>query len=289
MAESPAHQIGEYIGSIFETMIVAYLSKFIDKNQFYIDYYHPRKARNYLKDVIRYDIEGNKHKLDIVIEKNGTDSVYGQHRAFIEMAWRRYTKHSKNKVQEISGAILPIAKKYAADMPFCGAVLSGNFSDTSIKQLRSEGFYVLFFPYNDICSLFKNIGISIETEEDTDIHLLNKIAESLRQISLDNKKKLQALFESSFHEKLEKYKNKLMEHLNRRVVEVIVTPLHGCVTSLHDIEQAIDFIVSYNERQSNIQILRYEVTIRYDLAKGVEYTKKCRDKEEAIQFLNLYK
>ena len=44
---------------------------------------------------------GNVHDLDYVFEQGGTEATIGQPKAFIEIAWRRYTKHSRNKAQEI--------------------------------------------------------------------------------------------------------------------------------------------------------------------------------------------
>ena len=46
---------------------------------------------------------------DYVLERGGTDTVRGLPAAFIETAWRRYTKHSRNKAQEIQGAVLALA------------------------------------------------------------------------------------------------------------------------------------------------------------------------------------
>ena len=98
MATSPSHQLGEWIGDFFERSIINYLQPIIIKKGFYLDYRHPRAAREYKKEVIGIDKEGNKHKLDIVIEKNGSENTFGIPKAYIEMAWRRYVKHSKNKV-----------------------------------------------------------------------------------------------------------------------------------------------------------------------------------------------
>ena len=69
MATSPSHQVGEWIGDFFENSIINYLKPIIMKKDFILNYRHPRAARNYRKEVIGIDKEGNKHKLDIVIEK----------------------------------------------------------------------------------------------------------------------------------------------------------------------------------------------------------------------------
>lgn len=118
MAASPSHQLEEAIGEFFELAIVQYLHPVVSEKGYYLDYRHPRPARGNRREVIGLDHNGNRHKLDIVVEKGGSETKLGAPKAFIEMAWRRYVKHSKNKVQEIAGAILPLVETHAREMPF---------------------------------------------------------------------------------------------------------------------------------------------------------------------------
>lgn len=107
------------------------------------------------------------------------------------MAWRRYVKHSKNKAQEIAGAILPLVETYAKDMPFYAAVLAGEFTDNALTQLKSQGFYVLYFNYTEICSLFETVGLCIRLEERTSDAALQEIVDSF--YALDDGKKAACL------------------------------------------------------------------------------------------------
>lgn len=100
------------------------------------------------------DSHGNTHDLDYVLEQNGTPDRVGTPVAFIEVAWRRYTKHSRNRDQEIQGATLPLAEKFQRSSPFLRAVLAGEFTEGSLNQLRSLGFHVLYFPYETLVSAF---------------------------------------------------------------------------------------------------------------------------------------
>lgn len=113
MAKSPAHRFGQIIGNLLEDTLIRYCQPIAKENDMYLDYRHPRIARNNQDEVRWTDINGNTHKLDIVIESEGTEECIGKPRAFIEMAWRRYTKHSKNKAQEISAAIKPLVRCYS--------------------------------------------------------------------------------------------------------------------------------------------------------------------------------
>ena len=71
MAVSPSHQLGELIGSFFESAIIAYLQPIVQLKGYYLDYRHPRPARGYKREVLGVDSNGNTHKLDIVVEDGG--------------------------------------------------------------------------------------------------------------------------------------------------------------------------------------------------------------------------
>lgn len=155
MAESLAHRWGQIIGDLFEHFVRDMLKAVAEKHGLYLDYKKPRRARAGLggKDLSKVtwqDGYGNRHDLDYVLECGGTEDALGVPVAFIESAWRRYTKHSKNKVQKIEAAVLPIALTFSRHQPFCGAVLAGEFTRNALAQLQSNGFAVLHVPYASI-------------------------------------------------------------------------------------------------------------------------------------------
>ena len=119
MAQSPSHKFGQIIGQILENTMIKYLQEFAKKHDLYLDTTGERKARKG-KKVSWTDSFGNKHDLDFVLERGGSEIVIGTPVAFIESAWRRYTKHSRNKAQEIQGAILPLATKHSFSAHFWG-------------------------------------------------------------------------------------------------------------------------------------------------------------------------
>ncbi|MDL1968599.1 MAG: DNA methylase [Deltaproteobacteria bacterium] len=167
MAESPSHKFGQIIGNLLESVIEPFLSEFAKEKHLYLDYQkNPRKARKG-KKVTWEDPYGNVHDLDYVLEMDGTDRITGTPVAFIEVAWRRYTKHSRNKAQEIQGAILPLAEKFQWSNPFLAAVLSGVFTEGSLEQLRSLGFHILYFPYDTLVAAFAEEAIDVAFDETT--------------------------------------------------------------------------------------------------------------------------
>jgi hypothetical protein len=166
MAESLAHKFEQLIGVFFEIAIEPYLQEFADKHNLYLDKKGKRIARKGNK-LSWFDISGNKHDLDFVLERGGTNNKIGTPVAFIEMAWRRYTKHSRNKAQEIQGAILPLVEKYRNASPFAGVILGGMFTQPSLTQLKSHGFTVLYFDYSTVVNAFAKHGIDVRSDEST--------------------------------------------------------------------------------------------------------------------------
>ena len=175
MAKSPSHKFGQLIGNLLEELIEPFLKDFARRSGLFLDYQKNSRPARKGKKVTWQDPYGNLHDLDYVLERNGTAYTLGTPLAFIEVAWRRYTKHSRNKAQEIQGAILPLAEKYQWSNPFLGAVLAGVFTEASLEQLRSLGFHVLYFPYDTIVAAFASSNIDVAFDENTpDKTFLNK-------------------------------------------------------------------------------------------------------------------
>jgi hypothetical protein len=137
-----------------------------DEHGFYLDSQRKRKART-TKKVSWQDRYGNYHDLDYVLERGGTEDSLGLPVAFIETAWRRYTKHSRNKVQEIEGALIPLADSYSHINPFLGAILAGVFTQGALDQLESKGFKILYLKYENIVKSFTSVGINASFNEST--------------------------------------------------------------------------------------------------------------------------
>lgn len=167
MAPSPAHKLGQIIGDAFELAIRDQLAEVAAEFGLYLDYKRPREARGNKRKVAWRDIFGNSHDLDYVLEQGGKEDERGTPRAFIEIAWRRYTKHARNKVQEIQGAVLPLAETFPLCPPFKGAVLAGNFTASACEQLHAHGFEVAYCRYEVVISAFRAVGVDVASDEQT--------------------------------------------------------------------------------------------------------------------------
>lgn len=283
MAESLSHKFGQIIGDLLELAIEPTLRQFAKKHNLYLDKKGEREARSGLK-VTWVDSQYNKHDLDFVLERNGSDHTIGVPIAFIETAWRRYTKHSRNKAQEIQGAILPLATKYKSASPFVGVILAGEFTEGALTQLKSLGFGVLYFSYETVIKAFSKFGLDAAFDEETPESDFNQKIESWHNFS-DKEvvaKELLKLNQKSVVEFL----NLLSASVSRFIERIIILPLHGHEIISNNITEAIDLINMYSEDKTKLPISKYEIIINYNTGDKIEAS--FRDKKDCIKFLEGY-
>jgi hypothetical protein len=294
MAESLVHRWGQIIGDVFEMFVRSILADVAKEHGLYLDFKRPRKTRGGQGKVTWQDGYGNKHDLDYVLERGGTEDALGVPVAFIESAWRRYTKHSKNKAQEIEAAVMPVALTFSRHQPFCGAVLAGEFTRNALHQLQSKGFTVLHVPYRSILRAFNELGIDASSEDGiagtTEREFRAKIAkwEALKQPQATNRllAKLQALHEREIVD----FKQRIKASIARLVVSVRLTVLRGHSVECTDVASAIAYLVeeekTYRLREDGEQRESFEVQIRFNTAAKIDATFPKR--AEAIAFLRSF-
>lgn len=283
MAESLSHKFGQIIGELLELALEPSLQKFARKHKLYLDKKGFRKARSG-KKVTWTDLNGNKHDLDFVLERGGTVSKTGVPVAFIESAWRRYTKHSRNKAQEIQSAILPLANTYKMYSPFIGVVLAGEFTEGAINQLHSLGFGVLYFPYDTVVKAFSKFGIDASFDE--------KTAESAFKAKLKSWEILPDKHEVAKEllrinkKNVDDFLNLLSDSVSRYIERIVILPLHGNESTVFTIAEAISFLKKHSENSSNLPLNRYEIIIKYNNGDRIEAS--FRNNKESIKFLEKY-
>jgi len=294
MAESLAHRWGQIIGDGFEMFVRDILGEVAQRHSLYLDFKRPRKTRGGQGKVTWQDGYGNKHDLDYVLERGGSEDTLGVPIAFVESAWRRYTKHSKNKVQEIEAAVMPIALTFSRHQPFCGAVLAGEFTHNALHQLESVGFGVLHIPYESILAAFRELGIDASSEDGvggtTEAQFRGKIAkwESLRQPQATNR--LVAKLHALHQREIADFKQRLEAALTRQVASIRLTVLRGHSVECSDVESAIAYLVeeekTYQLREAGEQREAFEVQVRFNNAAKIDATFPKR--AEAIAFLRSF-
>lgn len=286
MAESLSHKWGQIIGNLIQDVIRETLQEIADQHQLYLDYQRKRIARN-SKKVSWQDRYGNYHDLDYVLERGGTEDTIGLPVAFIETAWRRYTKHSRNKAQEIEGALIPLADTYSHLNPFLGVIIAGVFTQGAITQLESKGFKILYFEYENIINSFATVGINaafVETTLESDFQVKISQWNQLKSTDVDNIKSQIIKLEKS---KINDFTDSLIQSFTRAVQHIIIVVLHGIAEQVTRINDAIEYIQNYQDNQpTNAPALKYEIDIRYN--NGDKINATFQTKIEAIKFLRTF-
>jgi hypothetical protein len=286
MAISPAHQFGQEIGLLLEEIIKPLLSDFTSARNLYLDTKGPRgKARSGNK-VTWADKYNNLHDLDFVIERDGTTDQRGRPLAFIESAWRRYTKHSRNKAQEIQGAILPIVEQYAWDAPFKGVIFAGIFTTGAITQLESSGFVVLYIDYASMVRAFAVVEIDIAFDEETPDSAFSRALRLLKRLKPIQREYLKFSLRDANQAKIETFIARLADTLARVVERITILPLYG--TTAHAfarIDQAISFLEQPIQSPSTplIRPTKIEVNIRF--SDGTHIEASFLDAARALDFI----
>ncbi|MEH2031650.1 MAG: hypothetical protein V7K67_18650 [Nostoc sp.] len=259
MAESFSHKWGQILGHFIQEFIRETLQQVADEHGFYLDSQRKRKAR-ITKKVSWQDRYGNYHDLDYVLERGGTEDTLDLPVAFIETAWRRYTKHSRNKVQEIEGAL---------------------------DQLESKGFKILYLKYDNIVKSFTSVGINASFNESTlEADFQNKI-EQWKKLSAPDITNIKNQMLSLEKFQIDKFINTLEQSFARLVQQVNIIVLHGQCQQTATVENAIEYIHNYPDNQPTLAPpLKYEIDIRYnngDLIHAI-----FNNKIEALKFLRTF-
>lgn len=283
MAAAPTHKLGQLLGHLVERSIRPCLVEVADARDLYLDYQDKKRPARPGRKVSWRDAYGNQHDLDYVLERDGSDNVIGSPIAFIEVAWRRYTKHSRNKVQEIQGAILPLAEKHQESNPFLGAVLAGEFTATSLEQLRSLGFKVLHFPYGTLVEAFASESLDIRFDEQTPNEVTSGHIARIEAALPPVMERIEAQLIGSNSEKILSFREALMDRIDRKVERVIITPLYGTSREFESIDAALLYVETHGGEDRDSEFQKYEVSVRF--VDGDSVRGSFRRKARVRQFL----
>jgi len=286
MAQSPSHKFGQIIGDLIEETLAGRLKAFARKHGLFLDKKGRRSARPG-KKVTWLDEYNNLHDLDFVLERGGSDKQIGIPVAFIETAWRRYTKHSRNKAQEIQGAIIPLAAKHRFSAPFLGVIAAGVYTDGALNQLRSIGFTVLYLPYKTIVEAFRAGKVDASFDETTPDAEFQKKVLSWENLSSSQRSRVSQTVIRLNEEGITDFFHSLQRTVTRCIEAVRITPLHGVSSDLSSVEQAITFLDTYIAPACVGLPLKYEIMIRYSNGDKIEACFST--KESGIQFLEEFR
>lgn len=230
------------------------------------------------------DRYGNEHDLDFVIERDGSFERQGRPVAFIEAAWRRYTKHSRNKAQEIQGAVLPIAERHGWDKPFLGAILAGEFTDGSIEQLKSLGFRLLHVPYSTIVDAFAFAGVDAKFDETTPDEEFQRRVDRIGSMSTIEIQALHHRLVDDCKPLIDQFLGELADALDRMVDSVTILPLSGEEHVFESLSEAERFVDEFNPERNMGTFRKYEAIVKY--SNGDRIDGSFVDKRGLKKFLS---
>jgi len=290
MAVSPSHSLGQIIGYAMELAFFEIIKNSTSDGGYYIDRQGPRIARNNKKKVTWIDYNQNKHDLDFVIEKNGSNEVVGVPVAFIESAWRRYTKHSVNKAGEITSALIPLKQTYRDCNPFVGAIVAGEWTRGGLTHMQSQGINVVYIPFPIIVSAFEHVGLDFNFNEGTPTEDLQEQVD--KWFSLNDESKWSVVNEliKSTIAYFDDFINELRTHLSRRLNRIIIVPLYGNILYASTLDDAINVISSFDsglEYAQSLELKKIEIQLKFSNSDKIDasFTSKL----DAIQWLELNK
>ncbi len=285
MAQSPSHKFGQIIGELLEHVLDEQLLETCVSRGLYLDMVGKDRPARPTKKLSWHDAHGNKHDLDFVIERNGSQTRIGDPVAFIESAWRRYTKHSKNKAQEIQGAVLPIAEHYSEFKPFLGVILAGEYTDPSLNQLRSNGFEVLHISYKVIQRAFAEVGVDALFGEDTPTSELNLKVSAMESLREEEYSHIIGSLREFASAEITAFMTALGNCLDRQVVNVSICPMFGRTTSCDNLDLAKNWLNEFSEEEQvqGVEFQKFEIIIRY--SNGDRIQGEFTNCNSALDFL----
>jgi len=272
MAQSPAHRAGQIIGYALEESVKPLLAEVAREHSLYLDVAHPRPARMGRRLIRWEDDAGTPHNLDFVLEHGGSEDETGVPKAFIESAWRRYTKHSVNKAGEIANALVPLRNTFSQHRPFLGAVVAGEWTGGGLGNMSRQGIEVLHVPRDEIIAAFAQVDIDFDFGEGTSDEYLNAQVERWEALTPQQQDQVAKAMVAQGAEDYIRFRQSLEDHLTRRVERVVVLYLHGVSQSFSSTRDAIRALSNQTDgARGHLDLVRIEVSIRHsngDLVEG---------------------
>ncbi|CDH33580.1 hypothetical protein [Xenorhabdus bovienii] len=290
MAISPSHSLGQIIGYAMELAFFEIIKTSVSDGGYYVDRQGSRPARNYRKKVTWIDYNQNKHDLDFVIEKNGTDEVVGIPVAFIESAWRRYTKHSVNKAGEIANALIPLRLTYRGHNPFVGAIVAGEWTIGGLTHMKSQGINVVYIPVPVIVDAFKCVDVDFNFNEDTSTEDLQYQVDKWSSLSDEHKWSVVENLIKSTNPYFDDFIGELRTHLSRKIDRILIVPLYGDVLYAGTLDEAINVIHNFDAGlgySQSLDLKKIEIQLRFTNLDKIDAS--FTSKQDAIQWLELNK
>ena len=267
-AASPGHKLGQMVGDFIQEsvdrILAARLQKLATEHNLYLDRQGLRPVvRGKHKKVRWKDNQGNTHDLNFVLEQGGSAEKQGRAVAFLEAAWRRYTKQTRNKVNEIEGALLPLRESHRT-CRFCGVVAVGKWSQPGLEQFRSHGIEVLHISYEDLIGAFQLNGLNLDYAERASPAVKRALVKALERLSAKDMTEIAVALEAAVEDDLKKFLATLEASVTTEITQILIGGVFGRRAKISTIKEAIDWIQRFNASDlSQLDFENFEILLRF--------------------------
>jgi hypothetical protein len=214
------------------------------------------------------------------------EAKQGQPIAFIELAWRRYTKHSRNKSGEIEGSLLHLRDTYKS-CRFVGALLAGEYSEGGLRQLLSHQIAVLHVPFEKIAATFRTKGVDLSYPEHASDATKRQVISRWEALSERQLEGIKHALHIAINEDLQKFLDALEAAISRAIDSVRILSPYGEEIFCRSVAEGIELLKRYEPFISDrLEHCKYEVDVRFKNGSKVEGIFMM--KEEALEFLGLF-
>lgn len=285
---SPGHKLGQVIGVLFEEHLRPRLQALVEGlgPRYYLDAKGPRPARPGLA-ITWVDDAGSAHDLDYVIEKDGAPGRKGVPVAFVELAWRRYTKHSVNKAGELIGTLPPLKRTHRGSCRFVGAIVSGEWTGTALDRMRGEGITVAHFGFDVIRQAFlKHGGVDIDYPQKAGQEEKQAILSKLDALTPGQTKAIGDAIFAAENKELAEFLALLKASIESKVAEVAVAQAFSARKSFANPSDAMNHLLSVEVDREQAEFEAFNIEIRW--ANGDMVSGRFADRQKAHDFLTTW-
>lgn len=160
--------------------------------------------------------------------------------------------------------------------------MAGEFTESSLNQMRSEGFRLLYFSIEAIENAFASQGVHSHWDEDTSEEELQSKIEQMEALS---KEQLQLIGDSLILHREEQwldFQQCLRNALERMIESILITSLFGVSKKFSNIQDACNYIVSDEKVSSFTKDTFYGYKIIVTYSNGDKIDMEFKEQQHAL-------
>jgi hypothetical protein len=241
---NPGSALGEAIGAQMESALNRLMQEIADSAGYHFVCTGPNNpVTGRTKKLLMFDRFGTAYNIDSVIANAAMQPVI-----LFESKYIRYTKHNRDKGSWLCTAHPALRRRYNSIRSSI-AILSGNWSSSSVAMLKSHDINVFMVPFDCICDLLSEHGIAFNWDEkDRDAAV---VAWRLYQnLNPEEKAAIGTSMVDAVRAPLSHMVCAILDDATPREIDRVTLELHTNLGELHWLEfasvtEAVDFLNTY--------------------------------------------